>query len=269
MLGAIIGDIIGSPYEFKPHKSVEFPLITDKSYFTDDSVMTCALAQALMNVMPKRGSIPSVKVFQAEAVKCMRTFGLKYPNAGYGIRFMDWIDSENPKPYNSFGNGSAMRVAPVAWAFDYIEDVERFAEASATVSHDNPEGIRGAKATAAAIFLARSGKEKFAIKEYVSQKYYYDLTRSLDDIRPYYDFDETCQGSVPEAITAYLEASDFESAVRNAVSLGGDADTQADIAGAIAEGSWGIPRILSEVCLQLLDPFLLNIVKKWHKWLNS
>ena len=267
MLGAIIGDIIGSPYEFEPHKSVDFSLITNRSYFTDDTVMTCAIAEALMNVIPKSGNIPSEKNFEVEVIKSMQKFGKKYPNAGYGIRFMDWID--NPKPYNSFGNGSAMRVAPVAWAFENLEDVEKFAEVSSIVSHDNPEGIRGAKATAAAIFLARKGKNKSEVKEYICKKYYYDLTRTLEDIRPYYDFDETCQRSVPEAIIAYLEASDFETAIRNTISLGGDADTQAAIAGAIAEGTWGLPKIITDVCLQLLDDFLIDVVNKWRLWLKS
>ena len=269
MLGAIIGDIIGSSYEFYPHnvKTTDFELITKYSYFTDDTVMTCAIAEAIMNVMPKRGDKISEEDFEAEVVNSMTALGNKYPNAGYGMRFVYWLT--NPEPYGSYGNGSAMRVSPVAWAFDTLEDVEKFAEISARVSHNHPEGIKGAQSTAGSIFLARTGKNHSQIKDYVENKYGYDLNRTLAQIRPNYHHVESCQESVPESIISYLEASDFESTVRNAVSLGGDADTQAAIAGAIAEGEYGIPQNIIDICLPLLDDYLLEIVNKWQLWLKG
>ena len=273
MLGAILGDIIGMPFEFNPHKSTEFELITPRCTFTDDTVMTCAVAEALMKVFKTRW--PEVitqedeENFKLEVINYMQSLGNLYPDAGYGLRFYNWLNQSQPKPYNSLGNGSAMRVAPVAWAFDDLEQVERFAELSAVVTHNNPEGIRGAKAVAAAIFLARKGKTQDEIKDYISDNYYYNLTRKIENIRWDYKFNETCPGSVPEAIIAYLEAKDFESAVRNAVSLGGDADTQADIAGAIAEGSFGIPDEIISACLSKLDDNLRNILRKWRNFMRG
>ena len=272
MLGAIIGDIIGMPFEFNPHKSTEFKLITPRCTFTDDTVMTCAVAEALMKVFKTRNeaSTPEHEEnFKRELVSSMQRLGNLYPDAGYGTRFYLWLMQSEPRPYNSLGNGSAMRVAPVAWAFDELEQVERFAELSSIVTHNNPEGIRGAKAVAAKIFLARKGKTQDEIKNYVSAKYYYDLTKSVERIRNNYRFNETCPGSVPESIVAYLDAEDFESAVRNAVSLGGDADTQADIAGAIAEGSWGIPDEIISACLSKLDDNLRNILRKWRNFMRG
>ena len=272
MIGAIIGDIIGMPFEFNPHKSVEFELVTPRCTFTDDTVLTCAVAEALMKVFnykPKEILIEHEENFKSELIKSMLKLGNMYPDAGYGMRFYHWLLQQEPKPYNSLGNGSAMRVAPVAWAFDELEQVEKFAALSAVVTHNNPEGIRGAKAVAAAIFLARNNKSPAEIKDYISDKYYYNLTRKIENIRWDYKFDETCPGSVPEAIIAYLEAKDFESAVRNAVSLGGDADTQADIAGAIAEASFGIPDEIILACLSKLDDNLSEIVQRWREFLKK
>ena len=271
MIGAIIGDIVGSSYEFYPHniKTTDFPLLKASSKFTDDTVMTCAIAAAIMKVMAKRGDKISEEDLEAEIIKSMHEFGNRYPKAGYGGRFIHWLASKNPKPYGSFGNGSAMRVSPVAWAFDTLEDVEKFAEISARVSHNHPEGIKGAQSVAGAIFLARNGKSHSEIKEYIENKYGYDLNKTLAQIRPDYYHIESCQGSVPESIISYLEASDFESTIRNAVSLGGDADTQAAIAGSIAEGEYEIPHEIIDSCLSRLDDFIRDVVERWQTWLNN
>ena len=270
MLGAIIGDVVGSVFEFDNNRKIayskKYPLVTDYSGFTDDTVMTLAVADALMSAMPKKGDKTTERNFEDCVIKSMRAFANVHPHAGYGGRFIRWLSSENPQPYNSWGNGSAMRVSPVAWAFDNLDDVERFAAASSRVSHNNPEGIRGAKATAAAIFLAREGKSKDEIKKYISEKYYYDLTRTLNDIRPNYHHVEACQETVPEAITAFIEGKNFEDVVRCAVSLSGDADTLTDISASIAEGFYGIPDEISEMVLPKLSEFLLNALNKWEAW---
>ena len=270
MLGAIIGDIVGSPFEFDRHRntaySKNYPLISGESSFTDDTVMTLAVADALMCSMPHKGYKTSEAEFKHYVIKSMRNFANVYPNAGYGSRFFNWLIQTNPKPYNSWGNGSAMRVSPVAWAFDNLEDVEKYAAVSARVTHNNPEGIRGAKATAAAIFLARTGKTKLEIKHYISEKYYYDLTRTLDDIRPNYHHVESCQQTVPEAITAFLEGENFEDVLRCAVSLSGDSDTLTAIAASIAEGFYGIPEEISRMIVPKLSDFLMGSLTKWEIW---
>lgn len=273
MLGAIIGDIVGSPFEFDRNRktaySKKYPLVSDASGFTDDTVMTLAVADALMCSMPHKGDETSEAEFKHYVIKSMRNFANVYPNAGYGTRFHQWLRETNPQPYNSWGNGSAMRVSPVAWAFDNIEDVERFAAVSSRVTHNNPEGIRGAKATAAAIFLARTGKTKAEIKHYISEKYYYDLTRTLDDIRPYYSHVESCQQTVPEAITAFLEGENFEDVVRCAVSLSGDSDTLTAIAASIAEGFYGIPDEITAMIEPKLSDFLIGALAKWEIWRHN
>lgn len=268
ILGAIAGDIIGSPYEFSRNniKTTEFPLISELSRFTDDSVMTAAIACALMNW--KKGDNIDESEFEEAVKKSMLNFGRKYPRAGYGGGFAKWLGSSNPQPYNSFGNGSAMRVSPVAWYFDDLESAERYAAASARPTHNHPEGIKGAQATAAAIFLARTGKSKSDIKSYISIRYGYDLSRTLDEIRPDYDFDATCQGSVPEAITAFLEGENFEDVIRRAVSIGGDSDTIAAIAGSIAHGMYGIPEEIEREIMPLLDENLRDELKRWEEALR-
>ena len=271
MLGAIIGDIVGSSFEFGMNKEIahskKYLLISRYSNYTDDSVMTLAVADALMTAMPSKGQELAEEKFENCVIKSMRYFGKKYPDAGYGGRFRSWLFSDKiPQPYNSFGNGSAMRVSPVAWAFDNLEDVEKFAEVSARVSHNHPEGIKGAQATAAAIFLARMGESKAEIKHYVSEKYHYDLTRTLNEIRPNYHHIEICQQTVPEAITAFLEGENFEDVIRNAVSLSGDADTLAAIAGSIAEGFYGIPDEITAMALPKLDDFLSDVLNRWEQW---
>lgn len=247
MLGAILGDVAGSPYEFEGIKSKDFPFISNRSRMTDDSFMTIAVALGLMN--GERDPQTTENSIKA----AMLSLGNAYPAAGYGGRFINWLKSENPQPYNSYGNGSAMRVSPVAWCFDTLEEVEEFARISAEITHNHPEGIKGAQATASAIFLARTESSKGLIRAYITERYGYDLTRTLDEIRPSYDFDVSCQGSVPEAIIAFLESTDFEDAIRNAVSLGGDSDTQGAIAGSIAEGFYGIDDELEDIAIECVQ----------------
>jgi len=254
MLGAITGDIVGSIYESGYLKTKDFPLFGDGCEFTDDTVMTLAVAQALMD-----GGRP------IDYVNAMQRLGRKYPGAGYGYKFHCWLHSEKPEPYNSWGNGSAMRVSPVGWFFDTLKETENAAKASAAVTHNHWQGIRGAQATAAAIFMARTGEAKEDIKVYIEDKFRYDLSRTLDEIRPNYSFNESCQGSVPEAIISFLESVDFEDAIRNAVSLGGDSDTLAAIAGSIAQAAYGIPADIQEKALSYLDKDLRKIYEKWEE----
>lgn len=262
MLGAILGDIIGSPYEFDPNniKTMDFPLFSSRSCITDDTVMTLAVAEGMMRGFGDRHAT------EAAIIVSMRKYGNRYPNAGYGTLFSRWLQDPLPKPYNSFGNGSAMRVSSVGWMFDRLTQVEEYARISARVTHDHPEGIKGAMSTAAAIFLARSGKSKLAIKSYVEQTYGYDLNRTLDEIRPGYCHVETCQESVPEALTAFLESDGFEDAIRKAVSLGGDSDTLAAITGSIAEAFYGIPEELQGKVQTYLDPPLQGVLNQWQSW---
>ncbi len=247
MIGAIAGDVIGSVFERFPIKSTHFPLFSGLSRFTDDTVLTVAIADSILK-----------KIDYAASLK---TFGLKYPDSGYGASFFRWIHSTDSRPYNSWGNGSAMRVSPVGFAFDSIEDVLNEAKKSAEVTHNHPEGIKGAQATALAAFLARSGKSKKVIKQEISERFAYNLDRKLDEIRPYYGFDISCQGSVPEAIIAFLEGKNFEDTIRKGISLGGDSDTIACIAGGIAQAYYqGVPQeIVSDVRTRLPEEFLLII----------
>ena len=264
MLGAIVGDVVGSPYEFDWNnvKTTNFPLFSKGSRFTDDSVMTLAVAEALMMC---GGTITEAE-FEANVIKTMQAFGSRYPDAGYGARFSGWLGAKDPKPYNSFGNGSAMRVSPVAWAFDSLEDVERFAAVSARVTHNHPEGIKGAQATAAAILLARQGKSQSEIRHHIEEAYGYNLSRTLAEIRPKYHHVESCQETVPEAITAFFEGRNFEHAIREAVSLGGDSDTLTAITASIAEAVWGIPADIETEVMSRLDPFLRNVLERWEIW---
>ena len=257
MLGAIAGDIIGSPYEWDHIKTIEFPLFTDKCRFTDDTVMTFAVAEALMS-----GGKPE------DYIQALKKFGRQYLHVGYSRYFRGWLVGENIKPLKSKGIGSAMRVSPVGWWFDTLEETEEMAEVSAAVTHNHPEGIKGARATAAAIFLARSGKSKKEIKTYIEEKYEYKLSRTLEEIRPTYVFNATCQGAVPEAIIAFLESTDFEFAVRNAVSLGGDSDSQAAIAGAIAEAAYGVPDYIVVKVMSMLDEPLKEVLSRAQKSLR-
>lgn len=260
MLGAIAGDIIGCPYEFNSIKSINFELFRQGYSYTDDSVMTMAVAEWLMD-----DPTLSHEVLEQKMVK----FGNYDSGAGYGGRFLQWLFyPENiwkdgvRRPYNSYGNGSAMRVSAVGWFFDSLEETERVAEISASITHNHPEGIKGAQATAAAIFMARNGKSKEEIKNYISKKYEYDLNRTCDQIRPHYGFFVSCQKSVPEAIIAFIDSTDYESSVRLAVSLGGDSDTQACIAGGIAEAFYGMPDdIVTEMAKRLPPDYKNNILR--------
>ena len=266
MYGAILGDIIGSPYEFNGHnyKAKDFPLFSEQSKFTDDSVMTLAVAEAFMQA----GLDADEEEITKSLFRVMPEIGQRYPNCGYGGKFVTWIMREPRKPYYSFGNGSAMRVSSVAWLYDTLDAVRRAARLNASVSHNHPEGIKGAEAIASAIFLARSGHSKDKIRRYITDAFGYDLSRTCDDIRPNYRMDATCQGSVPEAITAFLEGGDFEDVVRTAVSLGGDSDTIACMAGAIAEGYYGVPDDMKQVCRNRLTPDLLGILDKFLAMLS-
>ncbi len=257
MYGAILGDIIGSPFEFdRGGKTKEFDLFTRGCGFTDDSVMTVAIAEALISIGPDANEME----IEEAVIANMQDWGRSYSHAGYGGKFRQWLKARNPKPYGSYGNGSAMRVSAVGWLYPTIERTREVAEATASVTHNHLEGIKGAVATASCIFLARNGATKEEIKKYVEQEFHYDLSRSLDEIRPYYHHVESCQQTVPEAITAFLEAEDFEDAVRNAISLGGDTDTLAAITGSIAEAFFGIPAVLKAECRNRIDPEMNRVL---------
>ena len=235
MLGAIIGDMAGSVYEFHNLKSKRFPLFTRKCYPTDDSIMTIAVAKAILENDGKAEGL------EDQAVKWMQKIGRQYPNCGYGGRFFRWMHTRDPQPYGSFGNGAAMRVSACGWAGKTLDEVKALSHAVTIVSHNHPEGVKGAEATACAIFLARTGHSKEEIRSFIEDNYY-TLNFTLDEIRPTYRFDVTCQGSVPQAIEAFLESDSFEDAIRNAISIGGDSDTLAAITGSIAEAFYGIPK---------------------------
>lgn len=282
MLGAIVGDIVGSVYEWDNVKTKDFPLFQEDSHFTDDTVMTCAVAEAVMN----GGS-------RGEFIGAMKKYGRMYPCAGYGGRFAGWLFSDDRKPYGSYGNGSAMRVSPCAWVMDcgfcartglWPSAGRKRAELSAAVTHDHPEGVKGALATADAIFMCRyyfggyfgdyeapidddPAECKRRIKEHVEREFGYDLSKTLDEIRPGYTYDATCQGTVPQAIVAFLESDGFEDAVRNAVSLGGDSDTLAAITGSIAEAAYGVPEWIRDEAIRRLDEPLRDVLERWERFL--
>lgn len=249
MLGAIAGDIIGSVHEFAAQKTTDFPLFVAESRFTDDTVLTVAVADCLLT-----GS---------SYVDKFHEYTHAYPDRGYGLGFWHWVKSGSRQPYNSWGNGSAMRVTPVAFAFQTLDEVVKEARASAEVTHNHPEGIRGAQATAAATFLARQGNSKRDIRSVIEKQFGYDLSRTTAIIRQTYSFNESCQQTVPEAIISFLESENYEDAVRLAISLGGDADTLACIAGGIAEAFYGVPADIANQALALLDGGLRKTVKRF------
>lgn len=250
MLGAIAGDIIGSRFEHAGIKSKDFELFNRQCVFTDDTVLTVAVADSLMNKIPY--------------YRKYREYFHSYPAVGYGGRFRRWARAPQPVSYGSYGNGSAMRVSPIAWYYQTLDDVLVEAMHSAEMTHNHPEGIRGAQAVAAAIFIARQGADKKQIRDYIQNSFAYDLNRTLDEIRPGYAFDVSCQGSVPVAILAFLESTDFEDAIRNAVSLGGDSDTLACIAGSIAEAYYeGVPEQIADETLARLDEGLRIVYRKF------
>ena len=256
MLGAIAGDTIGSVYEFDNIKTTEFPLFIKQSKFTDDSVMTLAVAKALVD------SYDGTTFSKSKLVDAMQDIGKRHRFAGYGRMFYKWLHDKAPEPYNSYGNGSAMRVSPVAWVTDDVKHAEELAKLSAEVTHNHPEGIKGAQVTAGCIVMARQGASNDEIRRYV-EGFGYDLGFTLDEIRPTYTFNETCQGSVPQAIEAFLEATDFESTVRLCVSIGGDCDTTAAIAGSIAHARWGIPSTIASNTRRRLTKGLIHTLDEF------
>lgn len=265
MYGAILGDIVGSPYEFdcNNYKAKDFPLFSRRSEFTDDTVMTLAVAKALRDTCGQEDA-----AVKGLLVREMQRLGRAYPDKGYGVRFNSWLYADDPQPYHSFGNGSAMRVSPAAWLAADMAEALCLARLTAEVTHDHPEGVKGAQATAAAIFLARTGHSKAAIKSYVEREFGYELSRTCDEIRPAYRHVESCQETVPQAITAFLESTDFEDALRTAVSLGGDSDTLAAITGSIAEAFYGVPDDLKSECRHRLTPELAELLQTWEPILS-
>lgn len=255
MLGAIVGDIVDSVYEFNNTKDYNFHMVTPRSRFTDDTVMTLAVAEWLTE--DKTHS-------ESYLIKCMQELGRKYPNVGYGGTFRRWLYRKNPKTYNSWGNGSAMRVSPVGYFAHNLGETMELAKTSAEVTHHHPEGIKGAQAIASAIYLARQGKAKKDIQQYVSDTFDYDLNRTIDLIRPAYTFDVSCMGSVPEAIIAFLDGNDFKDTIRKAVSIGGDSDTIGAMAGSIAQAMYGMPKPLAGYCYECLTPELRSILDEFE-----
>jgi ADP-ribosylglycohydrolase len=246
MIGAIAGDIIGSVYEWVNIKTTDFPLFSSENFFTDDTVLTVAVADCILH--------------GHDYAEKFREYTRDYPGRGYGGAFLNWASAPDSMPYNSWGNGSAMRVSPVGFAFKKLEDVLEEARKSAEVTHNHPEGIKGAQAAATAIFLARSGEKKLKIKSYIEETFRYDLSQSLDSVRSHYKFDVSCQGSVPQAIIAFLESSDYEDAVRKAISIGGDSDTIACITGGIAQAFYGsVPDFIKKRVTEILDNRLNRI----------
>ena len=258
MLGSIIGDTVGSIYEFHNIKTTKFPLFSKRSIYTDDSIMTIAVAEGLL----KAGLDAPLDEIRREVTASMQKWGRKYPNpmGDYGPRFWKWLNCDHPQPNRSWGNGSAMRVAAVGWLYPTLERTLEVAEATADVSHNDPEGVKGAQATAAAIFLARTGHTIQAIQDYIESTFEYDLSRTCDEIRPYYEFDDSCQGTVPEALTVAFEGRDFEEVIRLAVSLGGDSDTLTCIAGGVAEALYPIPQEILDETLKRLPADLRSVV---------
>lgn len=266
MYGAILGDIIGSPFEFdRGDKTKDFKLFSRRSHFTDDSVMTLAVCEALLKV----GQDATVKEIEDAVISSMQSWGRRYPHEGYGGYFRRWLTARHPEPYNSFGNGSAMRVSAAGWLYDSLEKIRVVAKATANVTHNHPEGIKGAEATASAIFMARNGSLKEEIKKYIENEFHYDLNRTLDEIRPSFHMDETCQKTVPEAIIAFLEAEDYEDAIRNAISLGGDTDTLGAITGSIAEAYYGIPQTLITECRNRINKEMRDVLDEFDQTLSG
>jgi len=255
MIGAILGDIAGSIYEFDNIKTMDFPLFGPGTEYTDDSILSIAVAEWIL-----RGDISGEVL-----IPILKSYVRRYPNpmGSYGCGFLTWAGRDVSKPYGSFGNGAAMRVSPIGWAFSTLDETELVASISASITHNHPEGIKGAKATAAAIYLARSGKDKDKIKDYVESAYRYNLSQHCEDIRPSYAFDSSCQGTVPQAIVAFLDSNSFEDALRLAVSLGGDSDTLTCITGGIAEAYYGVPAEMRIEALQRLPADLESIVNEF------
>ncbi len=271
MLGAICGDIIGSVYEWHNIKTKDFELFKGDCRYTDDSVMTIAIAKACIEYLKDKEAyevehnitIVPKGSFRNNCIKYMRHFGNEHIGAGYGGRFFDWLSTKNPQPYNSYGNGSAMRVSPCGWVAQSLKEAEELAEISAEVTHNHPEGIKGAKAIASAIWLLRNGKTKDEVLEYIKAKYYV-IDFTLNDIRTDYKFDVTCQGSVPQAIEAFMESNSFEDAIKNAISIGGDSDTIGAITGSMAEAFYGIDEEIKNKALSFVTKDLMEVIEEFE-----
>lgn len=265
MWGAIIGDIVGSRFEHKNYRKKDFSLFSAHSYFTDDTLMTLAVAKALC----KCGRAPDIALYN-ETIRCMRVIGAKYPYAGWGLSFAKWLKAENPQPYQSFGNGAAMRVSSVGEYARSEGEAKRLSRIVTAVSHDHPEGLKGAECVAMCVYLAKNGTGKEQIFQRVKEEYYPEIASlSCENLSKVYTFDESCRGTVPQALTCFFEGKDFEDTIRNAISIGGDSDTVAAIAGGVAEAFFGIPTALIDVAKLYLDDDLLqlaeNIEKEWEK----
>ena len=257
MLGACAGDIIGSRFEFQYHRGKDFELFAPTCHFTDDAIMTLAVAKALME------SKPFYLNLKKKTIQNMQTIGKHYPMSGYGNRFFKWIFEKNPQPYNSFGNGAAMRISAVGFVAESETEVKKLSEIITSVSHNHPEGLKGAEATAMCVYLAKSGKCKEEIKQYV-QNHYYDMNFALDEIANTYKFNESCQYTVPQALECFFESTNFEDCIRNGISIGGDSDTIAAIAGGIAEAYYGVPKEIEDKVYSCLTPELANILRKFE-----
>lgn len=257
MIGAIIGDIVGSRFEWNNYRHKDFELFTSECFATDDSIMTLAVAKALMTSKPDWSDLGK------QTVRCMQEVGRPYPDCGYGGSFWRWMYSNDPKPYNSFGNGAAMRVSACGFVAKSLEEAKQLSKTVTEVTHNHPEGIKGAEATVVAIYMARSGSSIEAIREVINREYY-RMNFTLDEIRPSYQFNETCQGTVPQALMAFFESSSFEDAIRNAISIGGDSDTLAAITGGVAEAYYGVPVELKAQAKTYLDAELLEILNQYE-----
>ncbi|MCR4867271.1 MAG: ADP-ribosylglycohydrolase family protein [Lachnospiraceae bacterium] len=260
MYGAILGDIVGSRFEFdRGILSKDFEFITKDDKWTDDTVMTIAVAEALLET----GKDATVDEIEAACIKSMQKWGRKYPNAGYGSRFICWLSAKDPKPYGSYGNGSAMRVSAVGWLYDSLEGTREVARATANVSHNHPEGIKGAECTAAVIYMGRTGASLNEIEDYVIKEFGYDLSETLDQMRARHKHDESCMDTLPKALKSFFEGTSYEDVVRNAISLGGDTDTIAAIAGAMAEAYFGMSIQLKDECQKQLEKDMLIVMNRF------
>ena len=270
MIGAIIGDIVGSRFEFNNHRSKEFELFTDECNVTDDSIMTLAVAKAIMETgknlkllsNDSKNNYYYYKLLKSMTIRYMQKIGRKYPHCGYGGMFGQWIFSDNPKPYYSFGNGAAMRISPVGFIAPTEDEARKLSETITAVTHNHKEGIKGAEATVISIYMAKHGASKEEIRQKINEDYY-NLNFTIDEIRDTYEFNETCQETVPQAIVAFLESDSFEDAIRTAISVGGDSDTLAAITGSIAEAYYGVPEDIKEKALTYLDTELRSIYDEW------
>ncbi|MCR4792363.1 MAG: ADP-ribosylglycohydrolase family protein [Lachnospiraceae bacterium] len=262
MYGAILGDIAGSRFEFDaPGWTKDFEFLTKEDNWTDDTVMTIAVAEALMNV----GKDAGIQEMKAAVIERMQDWGHRYPFAGYGGRFSGWLSSPDPKPYGSFGNGSAMRVSAAGWLYDSLERTREVAGATAAVTHDHPEGLKGAECTAAVIYMGRTGSSKEEIREYADAEFGYDLSETLEEMRSRHRMDETCMDALPKALRSFFDGTSVEDVIRNAVSLGGDTDTIAAIAGAMAEGMYGISESERNDVMRYIEPDMRKVVERFDK----